>query len=128
MRFINDLCPPALLYLIHIVIHVGLDLSLGLFVTAAAKVVAGIAGVIILDALCGVDLGVVSWAIVVTPFIMVALASTISMGLGLDRLIMNAAREHFQGPLTADDKKNRDVYVTQLKQADALPISTDSVN
>jgi hypothetical protein len=128
MRFINDLCPPALLYLIYIVIHVGLDLSLGLFVTAAAKVVAGIAGVIILDALCGVDLGVVSWAIVVTPFIMVALASTISMGLGLDRLIMNAAREHFQGPLTADDKKNRDVYVTQLKQADALPISTDSVN
>jgi hypothetical protein len=128
MRFIDNLCPPALLYLIYIVIHVGLDLSLGLFVTAAAKVAMGIAGVVILDALCGVDLGIVSWAIVVTPFIMVALASSISLGLGLDRLIMNAAREHFQGPLTADNTKNRDVYVTQLKNADALPISTDSVN
>ena len=74
MRFIDSLCPPALLYLLYITVHVGLDLSLGLFLTAAAKVLMGVAGVVILDALCSVDLGVVSWVIIATPFIMVALA------------------------------------------------------
>jgi len=127
MRFIENLCPPALLYLIYVVIHTGLDLSLGRFATAGIKTVMGIAGTVILDALCGVDLGIVSWAIVATPFIMVALASSISLGLGLDRMLASATRDGFQNPITADDKKNRDKYVTQEKNQDALPISTDYV-
>ena len=53
MRFIDALCPPALLYLLYSVIHVGLDLSQALFVTAAVKLVMGLAGVVVLDALCG---------------------------------------------------------------------------
>jgi hypothetical protein len=126
MRFIENLCPPALLYLLYIVVQVGLDLSLSLWVTAAAKVVMGVAGVVILDVLCGVDLGIVSWAIVATPFIMVALATTISLGLGLDRMVSKYVVERFS-PLTADNVKNRDIYVTQLKQQDALPISTSSL-
>ena len=101
MRFIDALCPPALLYLLYIVIHVGLDLSLSMFVTALAKVVMGVAGVVILDALCSVDLGVVSWAIVATPFIMVALATAISLGLGIDRQVGLLAREGFAS-LTGD--------------------------
>lgn len=71
----------------------------------------GVSGVIILDALCSVDLGIVSWAIVATPFIMVALASSISLGLGLDRMMMNAMREGFAGDLVRDTshaKKKRD--------------------
>lgn len=87
MRFIDSLCPPALLYLIYTVVHIGLDLSLGRFATAGIKLIMGVSGVVILDALCGVDLGIVSWAIVATPFIMVALASSISLGLGMDRLL-----------------------------------------
>lgn len=125
MRFIDALCPPALLYLIYIVIHVGLDLSLGLFATAIIKVVMGIAGTLVLDAFCGVDLGIVSWAVVATPFIITALATSISLGIGLDRMI-NKKIEGFS-PLTGDNEKNRDKYVTQLKQQDALPISTDSM-
>jgi len=111
MRFIDELCPPALLYLLFVVVHVGLDLSLRHFATAIIKVVMGVSGVIILDALCSVDLGIVSWAIVATPFIMVALASSISLGLGLDRMMMNAMREGFSGDLVHDTshaKKNRD--------------------
>jgi len=111
MRFIDELCPPALLYLLFVVVHVGLDLSLRHFATALIKVVMGVSGVIILDALCSVDLGIVSWAIVATPFIMVALASSISLGLGLDRMMMNAMREGFSGDLVADNsgaKKKRD--------------------
>lgn len=111
MRFIDELCPPALLYLLFVVVHVGLDLSLRHFATALIKVVMGVSGVIILDALCSVDLGIVSWAIVATPFIMVALASSISLGLGLDRMMMNAMREGFSGDLVPDNsaaKKKRD--------------------
>ena len=127
MRFIDLLCPPALLYALYTTIHVGLDLSLGLFATALIKVVMGVAGVVILDALCGVDLGIVSWAIVATPFIMVALASSISLGLGLDRLMSRVVKEGFHQPLTGDNLKNRDKLVTPLKEGDALPLSTSAM-
>jgi hypothetical protein len=128
IAFIDALCPPALLYLLYITVHVGLDVSLGMFFTAVVKIVTGIAGVVILDSLCSVDLGVVSWAIVATPFIMVALGTSISIGLGMDRMAARYIQEGFQ-PLTADNKKNKDLYVTQFKyQAGALPLNGDEVN
>jgi hypothetical protein len=127
MRFIDALCPPALLYLLYSVIHVGLDLSQGLFLTALIKLVMGVAGVVVLDALCGVELGVVSWAIISTPFLMMALATSISLGLGIDRMAARYVSEKFQGPLTGDNLKNRDGLVTQLKQEDASPVSTSSL-
>ena len=102
MRFIDVLCPPALLYLLYVAIQVGLDVSLGLWATAAMKLVGGLAGTVILDTLCGVELGVVSWAIVATPFIMTAVATTISLGLGIDRLAAKYVKEAFT-PLTADN-------------------------
>jgi hypothetical protein len=126
MRFINNLCPPAYLYLLYGVIHVALDTSLGLYVTAFSKVIMTIAGAVILDVLCGVELGIVSWAIVATPFIIMALATSISLGLGIDRMVMGMIKESFTSPLTADNKKNRDKYVTPLKDQDALPLSTSS--
>lgn len=126
MRFIESLCPPALLYLLYIVVQIGLDLSLGLYVTAVAKVIGGLAGTVILNAFCGVDLGVVSWAIIATPFLITAAATSISLGLGMDRMLLTYVKESFS-PLTADDKKNRDKYVTQLKNQDALPLSSTSL-
>lgn len=126
MRFIESLCPPALLYMLYIVIQVGLDLSLGLVLTAVVKLVMGIAGAVILNAFCSVDLGVVSWAIIATPFIMTALAMSISLGLGLDRMATQYIRESFS-PLTTDNKKNRDKYVTQLKNEDAAPVPSNGI-
>lgn len=89
----------------------------------------GLAGVVILDALCSVDLGVVSWAIVVTPFIMVALASSISLGLGLDRMLAKSMKEGFttMNLLTGDNLKNRDNIISPLKNQDALPLSSTSM-
>jgi hypothetical protein len=124
ISFIEELCPPALLYLIYSTIHVALDLSLGLYATAGIKLIMALAGVVILDALCSVELGVVSWAIIVTPFIMVALASSISLGLGLDRMLEKSIRETF---LTGDTLKNRDPLVTTLKNQDALPLPSTSI-
>ena len=94
--------------------------------TAASKVIMGVAGVLILDALCSVDLGVVSWVIVSVPFIMVALASSIALGLGMDRVASKYLQEKFT-PLTGDNLKNREVIVSQLKDSDSLPLSSSSL-
>ena len=97
MRFIDDLCPPAFLYLIFLVVQVGLDASLGLWITLLIKTVLGIAVVFVLDMFCGVGLGVVSWFLVAAPFIITALATAISMGTGFDSKILNGlTKEGFQ--------------------------------
>ena len=88
MRFIEDLCPPAFLYLIFLAIQVGLDVSLGMWVTTVVKVMLGAAVVIVLDMFCGVELGVVSWFLVATPFIITALATAIAMGTSIDTQIL----------------------------------------
>jgi hypothetical protein len=123
MRFIEDLCPPALLYMIYIVIQVALDFSLGYYWMATSKVFCGFIGVLLLDAFCTVDLGILSWVIIATPFMMTAFATSLAMGLQLDRTMTKFAVEKFT-PMTADDKKNRDLYVTTLRGGEA-PVSSN---
>jgi hypothetical protein len=101
MRFIEDMCPPALLYLLFIAVQLGLDLSLGLYVIAALKAISGAAGVYLLEVFCEVDLGVLSWVIIATPFIMTALATSIALGLNLDHLMVSSMKEHFNPTLAA---------------------------
>ena len=105
MRFIEDLCPPALLYLIFLVIQLGLDLSLGMFVTFLLKLIFGIAAVVVLDTFCGVGLGIVSWVIVATPFVITALATAIAIGSNFDQTVLIAIRgkETFETPGAVDD-------------------------
>jgi hypothetical protein len=88
MRFIEDLCPPALLYLIFLVVQLGLDASLGMWVTAVVKLFLGGATVLVLDALCGVGLTPVSWFLVAAPFIITALATAIAMGSNFDVVVL----------------------------------------
>lgn len=95
MRVIEDLCPPALLYLIFLVVQLGLDASLGLWVTFVLKALLGGAMVAVLDTFCGIELGVVSWALVATPFIITALATAISIGTGFDLLVLGQLKETF---------------------------------
>ncbi len=95
MRFIEDLCPPALLYLIFLVVQLGLDASLGMWITAVVKAILGFATVIVLDTFCGIELGVVSWFLVATPFIVTALATAIAMGTNFDEIILQRVQEKF---------------------------------
>ena len=97
MKFIENLCPPAVLYLIYIMVLIGLDLGLGLYITAGVKLLSGIICVLLLDSFCDVDLGIVSWVVISTPFIITALATSIALGLNLDKGLQTLAVEHFTG-------------------------------
>jgi hypothetical protein len=88
MRFIEDLCPPALLYLIFLVVQIGLDASLGMWVTMVVKLFLGGATVVVLDTLCGVGLTPVSWFFVAAPFIITALGTAIAMGSNFDVVVL----------------------------------------
>lgn len=101
MRFIDSLCPPALLFVLFVAIQIALDISLGLFLTAGMKFGFGVFGAFVLNMLCGVQLGVVSWALVATPFIITSLATAISMGLDADYRIVNTAKEHLTNQIRA---------------------------
>jgi len=123
MKFIENLCPPAVLYLMYMAVHIALDLTLGLYITAAVKLVSGLAGVLILDSFCSVNLGIVSWVVIATPFIITALATSIAMGLNLDRGLQSLAVEHFTGKkLTVGEAK-----ADPGAQAGEPPISTNAV-
>jgi len=88
MRLIEDLCPPALLYAIFLVIQLGLDASLGMWVTFVIKLLVGVATVFVLDIFCSVGLSPVSWFLVATPFIVTALGTAIAMGTNFDQYII----------------------------------------
>jgi hypothetical protein len=95
MRFIEDLCPPALLYLIFLVVQLGLDASLGMWITLVVKAFLGFATVAVLDVFCGVQLGVVSWFLVAAPFIITALGTAIAMGTNFDQTVLLQLKENF---------------------------------
>jgi hypothetical protein len=105
MRFIEDLCSPALLYLIFLVVQLGLDMSLGLWVTFTIKLFFGIAVVAVLDTFCGVGLSVVSWFMVATPFLITALATAIAIGTNFDAIVMG----QFKEPFTDSEARETDI-------------------
>jgi len=108
MRFIEDLCPPALLYLIFLAIQVGLDISLGLWVTVVVKALLGLATVIVLDMFCSIELGVVSWFLVATPFLITALATSIAIGTQFDAKILGTLKETFADPAASKTDVERE--------------------
>ncbi len=86
MKFIENLCPPALLYALFLSIQLGFDVADFAWITAGTKVLFGGATIFILDLLCRLDLGIVAWFIMAGPFIITALATSVAMGLQIDRM------------------------------------------
>ena len=111
MRFIEDLCPPALLYTIFLVIQLGLDASLGMWITMAIKAILGLATIVLLDTLCGIELGIVSWFLVAAPFLITSLATAIAMSTRFDESMLRGVKENFvdkdavDGDLPADSNQ-----------------------
>ena len=87
MRFLDSLCPPAFLYAMFLAIHIGFDVADLALITAGSKVLLGGIGILILDFFCKLDLGVVSWFIVALPFVITSLATSVAMGIDLDRQV-----------------------------------------
>jgi hypothetical protein len=110
MRFIEDLCPPALLYLIFLVVQLGLDASLGMWVTLVVKAFLGFATVALLDVFCDIELGGVSWFLVAAPFIITALGTAIAMGTRFDDIVLVQMKETFVD--------------SRMRGADDLPLSS----
>jgi hypothetical protein len=80
------LCTPALLYVILCSIQIIIDFINGLYNTALIKIGVTIVMTIVLNILCEIDLGIISWIIVLIPFIfMTIIASIILVALGLNK-------------------------------------------
>ena len=95
MRFIEDLCSPALLYLIFLVVQLGFDASLGLWVTFVIKTIFGLAAVVFLNMFCSIGLSGVSWFLVAAPFVITALGTAIALGTNFDAQMLG--KEGFTG-------------------------------
>ena len=57
---------------------------------------------ILLDTLCSIELGVVSWFLVAMPFIITSLATAIAIGTRFDDIVLQRVKEKFL------DKEARD--------------------
>ena len=95
MRFIDSLCPPALLYALFLAVQLGFDVADLAWLTVLSKLIFGGATVFILDLLCRLNLGIVSWFVMAVPFVTTALATSIAMGLQLDRMMTSKVKETF---------------------------------
>lgn len=127
MRFIEDLCPPALLYLIFLVVQLGLDASLGLWVTLLVKTFLGFATVIVLDTFCGIELSAVSWFLVATPFVVTALATAIAMGTNFDEMVLGQIKEKFEDKTAheGDVPEQSNSVARQAVKMDSEPKKTE---
>lgn len=109
MRLFEDLCPPALLYLLFLVVQLGLDVSLGMWITAAVKLFLGGAMVLLLDTFCGVGLTPVSWFVVAAPFIITSLATAVAMGSNFDVVVLQ--QMNLSEKFTQEDDSETDIPV-----------------
>lgn len=74
---INNLCGPALIYLVFSLTQIIIDIFKELYNTAFLKFIVMIVFTILLNILCEKGLGVVSWMIVFVPFIFMTLITSI---------------------------------------------------
>lgn len=93
MKFIDNLCPPALLYALFLAVQLGFDVADFAWFTVVSKVLFGGATIFILDLLCRLNLGIVAWFVIAMPFLITALATSVAMGLELDRELKTMLHE-----------------------------------
>lgn len=81
---LDNLCPPAVLYIVFSLTHIIIDIFKNLYNTALLKFFIMIVFSIVLSMLCNSGLGIVSWIIIFIPFISMTIMSTLLlMSLGI---------------------------------------------
>lgn len=85
--FLQELCTPALIYLVFSITHVVIDTVQGMYNIAFVKLWIALIFTILLNFLCTSGLGIISWFIVFIPFIlMTVIVSFLLLMFGLDPL------------------------------------------
>ena len=81
----TDLCPPALIYLVFSITQIVIDSVKGLYNTALIKIWVAFIFTILLNYLCQLGLGIISWFIVFIPFVlMTIIVAILLLMFGLD--------------------------------------------
>ena len=81
----NNLCAPAIIYLIFSITQILIDTFKGLYNTAFIKTIVTIMVTLLLNILCERGLSAVSWIIVFIPFILMTVIVSVLLYLfGLD--------------------------------------------
>ena len=81
----QEICPPALIYLIFSTTQVVIDTTKGYYNLAMTKIFVALIFTMLLNYLCSLGLGIISWLIVFIPFILMTLiVSMLLLMLGLD--------------------------------------------
>lgn len=82
---LQKLCTPAVIYLIFSLVQIFIDIFKGLYNQGLVKLIIMIVFTILLNALCSRGLGIISWIIVMVPFMLMSLITTILLFVfGLD--------------------------------------------
>lgn len=82
---LTTLCPPALIYIIYATTQIGIDTARGEYNTAFLKFWVAIIFTILLNHLCSMGLGIISWIIVFVPFILMTfIVALLLLVFGLD--------------------------------------------
>ena len=74
---LENLCPPALLYLGFSLTQIIIDIFKNMYNTAFFKIIITFIFTILLNILCKQGLGLISWFMVFVPFIMMSIITTI---------------------------------------------------
>ena len=75
------LCPPAVLYLIYGLIHVIIDAYKNLYNLCVVEAVITIVFTLLLQLLCSLGLGIISWIFIAIPFIAMGLITSVVIGM-----------------------------------------------
>lgn len=82
---IEDLCPPAIIFILYVFVQIVLDTLKGLYNTALLKFITGIVFTFILQFLCNIGLTFVSWIFIFIPFfLMTIIIGMLILTLGIN--------------------------------------------
>jgi len=124
----QEICPPALIYLIFSTTQVVIDTTKGYYNLAMTKMFVALIFTMLLNYLCSLGLGIISWLIVFIPFILMTLiVSMLLLMFGLDPTtgklnIYDPSQEQKQKPVIPDARQ--DVINAQTATTLMPPVST----
>ena len=75
--FLDNICPPALLYIVFSTTQIVIDMFRGMYNTAFLKFIVMIILSLGLNTLCRKGLGIISWFIVFIPFITMTIITSL---------------------------------------------------